>query len=124
MTVETIRDEGQTLPPPRGKVLGVIDTQKQFNDVVAALKEAGFDKVTAVHGDDGIHLLERFEGFFWGDAEQPVLQRHIDELKAGHFIFAVQVASDDAVQASQIASIQGARFLVHFGLATVTWLKK
>ena len=124
MTVEPIKDEGQTLQPPHGKVLGVVDSQGEFDTVVDALRKAGFDKVTAVHGDDGVNLLERFEGFFWGDAEAPVLRRHIEELQKGNFVFAVQTPSSDALKVSDVASRHGARFLVHFGFATVTWLKK
>jgi hypothetical protein len=122
--VEPIRDEGQTLPYPTGKVLGVVDSQKEFDNVVAGLKNAGFPKITAVHGDEGVQLLERLEGFFWGDAEGPVLRRHIDELKRGAFIFAVQTPSSDAEKVAEVASQHGARFIVHFGFATVTWIKK
>jgi len=124
MTLNTIRDEGQTLPPPRGKVLGVVDTREQLDRFVAALERAGFEKITAVQGEEGVSLLERFEGFFFSDAEQPVLERHILELKAGHFIIAIPTDSNQAADAAQIASEQGARFLVHFGALTVTWLKK
>src|SRR4029078_7877884 len=124
MTVHIIPDKGQKLAPPLGKVLGVVDTQKQLDEVTTALQKAGFPKVTAVKGEDGINLLERFEGFFFSDAEEPVLMRHIDELKAGHFIFAVVASGDRVNEMAEIASRHGARFLVHFGFATVTWLKK
>jgi hypothetical protein len=124
MTVKPIRDEGQTLPPPRGKVIGVVDTQQQFDRVVAALQKAGFDKITALKGDDGIQLLERLDGFFFSDADEPVLHRNIDELKAGHISIAVETSSPQAEEAAQVASDNGARFLVHFGYLTVSWLKK
>lgn len=110
--------------PRPGKLLGVVDTQRQFDDVVAGLKQAGFEKVTAVHGEDGVNLLERFEGFFFSDADEPVLLRHIDELRAGHFIIAIETPSNRAKEAADLAAKHGARFLVHFGFATVTWLKK
>lgn len=123
MSVEIIRDEGQKLPPPTGRVLGVVDSRKQLDEVAAALKQAGFDKVTVVHGDDGVKLLERFEGVFWGDAEGPILRRHLDELRKGHGVFAVQTASDQAAKVAEIAARHGARFVVHFGFAVVTWLQ-
>jgi hypothetical protein len=78
MTVQMIPDKGQKLAPPLGKVLGVVDTQKQLDEVTAALQKAGFPKITAVKGEDGVNLLERVEGFFFSDAEERVLARHID----------------------------------------------
>ena len=124
MTLNTIRDEGQTLPPPRSKVLGVVNTREQADRVASALNKAGFGSVTAVHGEDGVNLLERFEGFFFSDAEQPILQRHIAELKAGRVIIAIPTESSRASDAAQIAEEHGAHFLVHFGALTVTWLKR
>jgi hypothetical protein len=123
MSVEPIRDQGQTLSYPRGKVLGIVDTQDQLDAVVVALKKAGFEGIKALHGEDGVQLLERVNGFFFSDMEERVLERHIQELKKGHFIVAVDTPSDRAEEASNIASEHGARRLVHFGLLTVTWLK-
>lgn len=124
MNAEIIRDEGQKLPAPTGRVLGVVDTRQELDDVAAALSKAGFDRVTAIHGVEGVALLERFEGAFWGDAEEPVLRRHLDELKAGKGIIAIRTSSELAAEAADIAAQHGARFLVHFGLMAVTWLKK
>ncbi len=123
MSVEPVSDHGQTLSYPRGKVLGIVDTKTQFDDVVAALKNAGFEGITALHGEDGIQLLERVNGFFFSDMEDRVLDRHIQELNQGHFIIAVETPSDRVEEATSIASKHGARRLVHFGLLTVTWLK-
>ncbi len=124
MTETAIRDEGQSMPTPRGKVLGVVETRERLNEIVAALAQAGFDKITTLHGDDGVHLLERVDDFFWGDAEGPILQRHIEELKAGNFIMSVVTPSDRAEEVADIAAAHGARFLVHFGMLSNTWLKK
>jgi hypothetical protein len=41
-----------------------------------------------------VSLLERFNGFFFCDSEEPVLKWHIDELQAGHCSFAVAMAAD------------------------------
>jgi hypothetical protein len=57
MGFERIRDEGQTLGVPRGKVLGIVDTRAEFDDVVRALKSAGFDKITAICGEEGLNVL-------------------------------------------------------------------
>jgi hypothetical protein len=53
--------------------------------------------------------------------EERVLQRHIQELKEGHFIIAVDTASDRVDEAVRVATQHGARRLVHFGLMTITW---
>lgn len=124
MSVEKLHDAGQTLSPPLGKVLGVVNTRDQLRDVVEGLKEAGFTAIKVLEGDEGATLLERSQGVFWGDAEGPVLQRMIEELKAGHFAFSIQTPSADSSRVAEIASALGARFLVHFGLASVTWLKE
>ena len=123
MSVEPISDQGQKLSYPSGKVLGIVDTQAQFDDVVAALKRAGFNGITALHGEDGVQLLERVNGFFFSDPEERVLQRHIQELKEGHFIIAVKTPSSRTEEAANVAAEHGARRLVHFGLLTVTLLK-
>ncbi len=123
MSVEPISDQGQTLSYPSGKVLGIVDTQAQFDDVVAALKRAGFDGITALHGPDGVQLLERVNTFFFMQLEERVLQRHIQELKAGHFIIAAQTSPGGAHEAANVTSEKGARLLVHTGSLTVTWLK-
>jgi hypothetical protein len=123
MSVEPIRDQGQTLNYPRGKVLGIVDTRGQLDNVVASLKKAGFEGIKALHGEDGVQLLERVNGFFFSDLEERVLERHIQELQAGHFIVAVDTPSNRAAEAANVASEHGARRLVHFELLTVTWLK-
>ncbi len=123
MSVEPTIDRGQTLSYPSGKVLGIVDTQAQFDDVVAGLRRAGFDGITALHGEDGVQLLERVNGFFFSDPEVRALQRHIQELKDGHFIIAVETPSSRAEEAANVAAEHGARRLVHFGALTVTWLK-
>src|SRR3954462_13168978 len=87
MSVEPMSDRGQTLGYPSGKVLGVVDTQAQFDEVVAALKKAGFDSIRALHGTDGLQLLERVDTFVVNRPVERVLERHIQELQQGHFIF-------------------------------------
>jgi hypothetical protein len=123
VSVEPITDQGQSLSYPTGKVLGVADTQAQLDAVAAALRKAGFGKARALHGEDGVHLLERVNTFFFDEHEERVLQRHIQELKAGHFILSVPTPPDRALEAAAVASEHGARLLVHFGALTTTWLK-
>ena len=122
MNVKNIRDEGQTLTIPTGKVLGIVDTRDEFEGLMQALTKAGFDKVEALVGEEGVALLERVNNFFFSDLEDRVLKRHIEELKAGHFIVAIQAPADRVDEAVSVASQNGARRLVHLGSMTVTWL--
>ena len=122
MSVKTISDEGQVLSPPRGKVLGVV-TKAQFEEVVKALEEAGFDKIKVFQGVEGIHLLERIQGFLLSDSEGEVLQQDIQELNTGHIVIEIHTPSGRADEAAKIASAHGATYLMHFGFWGVTWLK-
>jgi phosphoribosylaminoimidazole-succinocarboxamide synthase len=122
MAVEPISDQGQTLSYPSGKVLGIVDTREQFDEVVAALKRAGFDGITALHGEDGVQLLERVNNFFFTKLEEKVLQRHIQELKEGRFIIAVETTSSQVKEVANIAAEHGARRLIHFGFLSINWL--
>ena len=124
MASVAIRDEGQTLNPPTGKLLGVVETRANLEALAASVKSAGFPKIEYLVGEDGLALLERVDHFFFSDMEDRVLARHIEELKAGHKIVAIEVPSDRVDEATRIASEHGARRLVYFGLMTVTWLTK
>jgi hypothetical protein len=104
MGFERIRDEGQTLGVPTGKVLGIVDTRAEFDDVVRASKNAGFHTITAIWGEDGVQLLDRVGTFFFSDLEERVLIRHIEELKAGHIIVGIEAPSDRVDEAGGVAS--------------------
>lgn len=123
MSVQRIRDEGQTLQTPTGKVLGIVDSRAEFDTLAQALTSAGF-KAQSLCGDEGIALLERIDQFFFSDMEDRVLLRHIKELKAGHIIVLIEVASDRRDEAVSVATQNGARRLVHFGHLAITWLTK
>lgn len=124
MAVQRIRDEGQTLRPPTGKLLGILDTRADFDNVVRAMKSVGLTSIEALCGDDGVNLLERVNSstFFFSDLEDRVLQRHIEELKAGNIIALIKVPADRIDEAAEVATQNGARRLVYFGFTTVTWL--
>ncbi len=124
MSVTTIRDEGQTLRYPTGKLLGIVDSRAQFDELVPALRTAGFDKIEALVGAEGVALLERVGTFFFSDMEERVINRHIEELKAGHVIVAIDAPHGRVDEAVRVASQHGARQLVHFGPLTVTWHTK
>jgi hypothetical protein len=117
--VTRIRDEGQTLRVPTGKVLGIVNTRAELETVAEPLRSAGFNKITTICDEEGVHLLERVSTFFFSDMEEWVLNRHIDELKADHIILGIETPSERVDEAVDIAKQHGARRLVHFGLMTV-----
>jgi hypothetical protein len=118
----TIKDEGQLLPPPRGRLLGVVPALKSFEQLAGGLAAAGFSSSRALAGQDGISLLERAEQFFFSDLEDRVLAKFIQELTAGRVIFSVEVPSQQLDEARRIASEHGAQRMVYFGQITVTLL--
>jgi hypothetical protein len=124
MSVKKIHDDGQKLGIPSGKVLFVVDSRAEFDQVVRGLESAGIKNIEYLVGEEGLHLLERIHTFFFSDSEEPVLQRHIEELKAGHGVVAFEAESNQIEKAVDIASNNGARFIVHFGLLAITWLKR
>jgi hypothetical protein len=124
MSVEKIRDQGQTLGNPAGKVLGIVDSRAACEKVAAALAAVGIPKVQVLAGEDGVQLLERVDQFFFSDMEQRVLDRHLEELRAGHAIIVIESPPDRVDEVVEVASASGARRLVHFGVLAVSWLTK
>ena len=124
MAITKIRDEGQTLKPPMGKMLGIVETRANLEALGNSFKAAGFTKCEYLVGEEGLALLERVDQFFFSDMEDRVLARHIEELKDGHNIVAIEVPPDRVDEATGIASENGARRLVYFGPLVVTWLTK
>ena len=124
MAVEKIRDRGQTLSTPTGKLLGIAKNKIDVERAAAALKEAGLGSTKVLVGEDGVALLERVNTFFFSDMEDRVLARHLDELRAGNIIVAIETPSDRVDEAAGIATQHGIERLVHFGSLVVTWLTK
>ena len=44
MAITKIRDEGQTLGPPSGKMLGIVETRANLEALANSFKAAGFTK--------------------------------------------------------------------------------
>lgn len=124
MAVEKIHDKGQTLSPPIGKLVGIVDSRADFDNVARALEVAGLTSIEALCGAEGVNLLERVHTFFFSDMEDRVLQRHIEELKAGHIVILVKTPADRIEEAAKIATRNGVWRIVYFGFTTVTWLTK
>ncbi len=124
MSIEKIRDEGQTLGSPTGKVLGIVDSLAYCEKLAAALAAAGLLKVQVLVGEEGVQLLERVDQFFFSDMEERILRRHLEELQAGHAVIAIETPSERVDEVVSIASANGARRLVHFEFLTVNWLTR
>lgn len=117
--VTPTEDHGQELPVPEGKTIGFVDTEAQFDAITRALNDAGYpdSKITALHGPDGIEMLERLRDVaFFGDWERAMADKGIQELQQGHFSFAVAVRDrDDALRVSDIAEPYGGHSFTYFG---------
>lgn len=125
MTAKPEPDVGQELPRPEGRVIGFVNSKPAFDAVAKMLQGEGYSdsQIIALHGDDGIALLERLEDgtFFFADAENKVIKFGIDELRAGHYAIAVEVADrEEALRVAQLATDQGAHSFGYFG----TWVSE
>jgi hypothetical protein len=123
MSDEPLTDHGQKLPPPAGKVIGFVDTKANFEAFTQSLHRAGFpaSKVTSIHGEDGLHLLDRLKhsSFFFSDGEDGIVQMSIDELKKAHYAVAVDVDNrKDALRIAEMAKRQDGHGFSYFG----TWV--
>ena len=125
MTVQPLVDNGQTIAPPVGKVIGFIDGKAQFEAFAVAAGVAGYpaSSITSLYGEDGIHLLQRLKdaSFFFGDAEDDIIQLSFIELGQGHYVAAVDVTNHQ--QAREIASLakpHGGHSFSYFG----TWVSE
>ena len=63
MSLQPLKDEGQTLGRLDGRLIGVLDTRAQVDAAVSSLHGAGIpdSDLTLLHGQDGINLIQRFE---------------------------------------------------------------
>src|ERR1044071_10443123 len=96
MTVTPLVDHGQTIAPPAGKVIGFIDGKAGFDAFSEAARAAGYpaSSITSLYGEEGLQLLHRLKdtSFFFGDAEDSIIQLSIKELGQGHYAAAVDVS--------------------------------
>ncbi|MCR6679688.1 hypothetical protein NVV43_30185, partial [Escherichia marmotae] len=78
---------------------------------------------TSLHGEDGIHLLERLKesSFFFGDSEDGVIHLSIKELGLGHYAMAVEVTDhNEAAEIASLAKSHGGHGFTYFG----TWVSE
>jgi hypothetical protein len=123
MTIRPAADHGQQLTAPAGKVIGFFDGKAKFDAFAEAVRAAGYptSKISALYGEDGIHLLERLKdnSFFFGDSEDSIIQLSIKELGQGHYAAAVEAPDHQhAVQIASLAKPHGGHDFSYFG----TWV--
>lgn len=124
MAIERIRDEGQTLGVPTGKVLGIVDSRAKFDELAQAFKKAGFEKEygdlrrrrRSVSRTRQHVLLQRF-----GKTGAEQAYRRTEGRQHHRCYRRPPQRVDEAVQ---LATQHGARRLVHFGRMTITWHTK
>lgn len=119
MNIEPTPDVGQTTPPFEGRVIGFADTAAQCDAITKALHHEGYgeDEIVILSGEDGIRIMNRtLKEFFFGDGEDQCLIMGLEELRSGHYVIEVEVASRrEAVEVANIAAPHGGRTFTYFG---------
>ncbi|MEQ9409795.1 MAG: hypothetical protein RIK87_18815 [Fuerstiella sp.] len=125
MTSTPTTDRGQTLTAPAGKVIGFVDSKREFEAFTEALSTAGYlpARITSLYGEDGIQLLERLKkhSFFFADSEDSIIALSIKELRLGYYTVAIEVSDrDQAVAIVSLAEPHGGHGFAYFG----TWVNE
>jgi hypothetical protein len=78
--------------------------------------------IVALHGEDGIEMLERLErDFNFGDGEDAIRESSIQELQAGHYALGIAVKDrTDALRIAYLSEPLGAHSFSCFG----TWVNE
>lgn len=121
MQLEPLRDEGQTLSPLNGLLIGVLDTREQVNTAVAALNGTGLpnSELILLHGEDGINLIERFDNstFYFSDGPHKLTRRDKSVLAEGKYVLAIKVEHGDrARELAKLMKEHGGYGFAHFGM--------
>jgi precorrin-6B methylase 2 len=107
-----------------GKVAGVLQHPYQLKALVETLAKLGVREVEVLKGASGTIQLEKWKEtvsqYFFGDMESDMLQGYCDAVAEGDIVFAAVVVSEQADKTAEIARMQGATDIVHFGNSAVT----
>jgi hypothetical protein len=107
-----------------GKVLGVVKYRYQLKSLCESLAMLGVREVEVLNGPSGTQRLETWKEtvsqYFFGDMEGEMLQRYLDAVANDLIVFAAVVVPELADKTAEIAKIQGASEVVHFGNSAVT----
>jgi hypothetical protein len=121
MSLEPLKDEGQELPQFRGLLIGVLDSREDVDATVAAINKAGVpdSEMLLLHGQDGVHLVERFHhgAHFFGDCPDQLFRRDTSVLADGKYVLGIKVKEgDQARKLAAIAKEHGGHGFAHFGM--------
>ena len=107
-----------------GKVVGIVKYRNQIESLCESLAILGVREVEVLNGDSGTKRLETWKEtvsqYFFGDMEGEMLQRYLAAVANDLFVFAADVAPELADKTAEIAKMQGASDIVHFGNSAVT----
>jgi len=124
MSNDTETTSQEPNPALYGKVIGVVKFQHQLKSLSESLAILGVGEVEVLNGDSGTKRLETWKEtvsqYFFGDMEGKMLQRYLDAVANDLFVFAVVVEPELANKTAEIAKMQGASEIVHFGNSAVT----
>lgn len=127
MSLEPLKDEGQILPQLQGKLIGVLDTRQQVDATVAAMNAAGvpISEMFLLHGEDGLHLVERFQDgtSYFSDSPERLFYQDKSVLMEGKYVLAIHVhGSEQARELAALAKEYGGYSFAHFGTFVDTLL--
>ena len=107
-----------------GKVIGVVKYRYQLKSLCDSLAILGVREVEVLNGDSGTKRLETWKEtvsqYFFGDMEGEMLQQYLDAVANDLIVFAAVVVPELADKTAEIAKMNGASQVVHFGNSAVT----
>lgn len=98
MNVQFIENLEQHLSPLLGRVVGFVDTKEQLDELLEALRPAGFSRseVIVFSGEQGRQSLEHIRReIHMGEDESNLVLCGIQELEEGHFGVEIAVGSQN-----------------------------
>ena len=121
MSLQPLKDEGQTLDKLDGRLIGVLDTRAQVDAAISALHSAGIpdSDLILLKGQDGINLIQRFEKaqWFFSDLPDELVSRDKSVLAEGRYVLGIKVPNGR--RAREIAALMkehGGHGFMHFGM--------
>lgn len=123
---ESIFQNGEELPGPRGKAIGFLDSITGAGSLKEALPRHGIEdaNVEIFYGTEGGQAWEEMMGAStWGEQAEKCLKQGVAVLEEGRAIFAVRAADrPEAQRIADLAKKHGAHNVVYFGEMTDTLL--
>ena len=107
-----------------GKVIGIVNDRSKMKTMNESFTSIGVDHVEILDGAIGIQRLESWKEsvsqYFFGDMEAEMLSRYLEAVASGLIVFAAAVSSEAAEKAAELAKMQGASDVTHFGNSVIT----